>query len=191
MKLLQVPHIKQSEPTSCGAATIAMVCQYFGIDKTEKEIWDYLKTPRTSVQGDFFIDSKKSLEKLGKLGLYYIVGRSYWGFEESFQPIEQFLKLGLPVEVIQQGYPDPTLGHMRIVVGLDKDYVYVNDPEKDKGGTKMRRQEFYDAWEESGEEVTGGILKVVFPKNKTLKIGKLLLDDLDTNYKNLEVVPSS
>lgn len=87
--------------------------------------------------------------------------------------------------VIQKGHPNPTLGHCRVVVGIDKYYVIVNDPESDTENLKIKKQAFYDAWEQSGKEVTGGVLLTIFPRNYQGKIEKLLLDDVTTNIDKI------
>jgi len=180
---IKVKHIKQMSSSACGAACLAMIYEYFGDTVDQNNIWDRLKKKRPLVEGDFYIDSNADMKDATKNGYDFVIGRSYWDIKDAFQPIEQFLRSGIPVSVTQQGHPDPKLGHCRVVVGLDEKHVFVNDPEKDKGNTKMTRKEFFNAWEESGDEVTGGVMMVIFPKGTDLKTETLLLDDVTSSVK--------
>ncbi len=185
MNPLQVGHIKQRSATSCNAACLAMLYNYFGCKQKETEIWNRLKTRRPSVEGDWYINMNDILKDIKKNNFNFIIGRSYWDFKNSFQPLRVLIKAGLPIMVIQKGHPNPTLGHCRVVVGIDKYYVIVNDPESDTENLKIKKQAFYDAWEQSGKEVTGGVLLTIFPRNYQGKIEKLLLDDVTTNIDKI------
>lgn len=162
-----------------------MLYNYFGCKQKETEIWNRLKTRRPSVEGDWYINMNDILKDIKKNNFNFIIGRSYWDFKNSFQPLRVLIKAGLPIMVIQKGHPNPTLGHCRVVVGIDKYYVIVNDPESDTENLKIKKQAFYDAWEQSGKEVTGGVLLTIFPRNYQGKIEKLLLDDVTTNIDKI------
>jgi len=167
-----------------------MLYAYWGRDESESQIWQRLKSPRPGVEGEYYISMEDIFQDVKSQGFEFIIGRSYWDFEKAFQPLEMLLKAEIPVMVVQQGSPDPKLGHSRVVIGLDKNYVYVNDPEEKRGGTRISRKKFYVDWERSSDEVTGGVLLAILPKRLKKPVGSLFLDDVTTNTKKVSWVES-
>ena len=104
----------------------------------------------------------------------------------DFSPLKKILKADLPIIVVQRSSQYPKLGHYRLVVGIDQENVYINDPENKKGGTKISKKGFFKDWEASGKEVTGGVLFVIFNNKHTSKLKKLHIEDVQTNHPHLK-----
>ena len=126
----------------CGPATLKILLRYYGIEKSEKELaktadWDK----------DLGIDDqgiKKVAEKLG----FKVKIKNY----STFKDIEKWLEKDIPVIVNwftrgRNDYPESETadGHYSVVIGLDNNYIYLQDPEI--GGTrKIKRDDFMRVW---------------------------------------------
>ena len=72
--------------------------------------------------------------------------------ESGFEDIEKWLKKGVPVIVDwftrgRQDYGDSEVsdGHYSVVIGLDDEYIYLQDPEIG-GERKIEREDFMKVW---------------------------------------------
>jgi ABC-type bacteriocin/lantibiotic exporter with double-glycine peptidase domain len=126
----------------CGPASLKIVLNYFGVEKTEKELaklCGHNKVLGVDAQG-----IKKAAESLGfKVALKN---------ESNFKDIEKYLKKNIPVIVNwftrgRKDYADSQTpdGHYSVVCGLDKDFIYIQDPEIGKI-RKIKRYDFMRVW---------------------------------------------
>ena len=126
----------------CGPASLKMVFDYYGIEKSEREIARLAGTAEdlgTDEQG-----IKKAAESLG----FKVEIKN----ESSFEDIQNYLNKKIPVVVnwFTRGridYDDSQVpdGHYSVVVGLDDEFIYLQDPEIGKL-RKIERNDFMKVW---------------------------------------------
>ena len=110
--------IKPFRQTSgfCGAASLKMILEFYGIHKSEKELVKLTKCTKkrgTSAQG--------ILNAAKKLGLKGQIKNN-----ASLKDITKFLEMRIPVIVDWFSEDD---GHYSVVAALDKKNIYLQDPE--------------------------------------------------------------
>ena len=116
---------KQGDDSRCGPSSIKSVLYYYGIDATENEIckrcnWSY----EVGCTDDGI---KKAIESYG-LGCSIINNC-------NLEDIEYWIKHHIPVIVdwftpgINPGLEDMPDGHSGVIVGIDRNRVYMLDPE--------------------------------------------------------------
>ena len=126
----------------CGPATMKMVLDYYGIHKTEKELAKLMH--HTNELGT----TNKDVERVAKkFGLRTVIKR-----KASFNDIGKWLSHKVPIIVdwFTRGRPDYgeseiADGHYSVVVGLDNQYIYLQDPEIGKI-RKLKRDDFLKVW---------------------------------------------
>lgn len=126
----------------CGPASLKIVLKFLGIEKTEKDLakmtgWN----KRLGVDGQGI---KNAAEKLG-----FKVEMSD---KNDFRDIQKWLKRGVPVIVNwftrgRSDYSDSEIadGHYSVVAGLDRTFIYLQDPELGKI-RKIKRHDFLRVW---------------------------------------------
>ena len=177
---LNVPHIQQSQESSCGAAALSMVYKYLGLnDQNEDIIWDRLKEPRPSRRGEYFLRTVPMAKDSQNYGLSYFMGKAVLDAQLSLlQPLKEFLSLSIPIIVCQRISSENTLGHFRVVIGVEKNNIYINDPLLSKGKTTKNIDEFLSLWKNANnEEVVGGEFLAVFKKEQVKSDSKFLVSD--------------
>lgn len=126
----------------CGPASLKIVLDYHGVNKTENELADL--TGLVPGLGVDDVNIAKAAESLGfKVEIIN---------ESSFEEIEKWLKKGVPVIVDwftrgRQDYDDSDIanGHYSVVIGLDERSIYLQDPEIG-GERKITREDFMKVW---------------------------------------------
>lgn len=126
----------------CGPASLKIVLEYYGIEKTEKELYILCKT-----NPDLGTDDIGLKEAAQSLGLKVTIKN-----KSSFDDIENYLKHGTPVIVDwftrgRNDYSESEVcdGHYSVVSGIDKEYIYLQDPEIGKE-RKIEKEDFLTVW---------------------------------------------
>ncbi len=126
----------------CGPASLKIVLDYYGVNKTEKEL-----AQLTGWVSGLGIDDVGIVKVAKSLGLKVEIKN-----ESSFADIERWLNKGVPVIVDwftrgRRGYDDSVMadGHYSVVVGLDDEYIYLQDPEIG-GERKIKKEDFMRVW---------------------------------------------
>lgn len=134
----------------CGPASVKIVLDYYGVNKSEKELAKLCGTTKslgTAVEG-----LAKAFKQLGfKVSIKN---------NSSFADIEKWLAKGIPVIVDwftrgRQDYSDSEVadGHYSVVCGIDNKYIYLQDPEIG-GMRKLKKDDFMRVWFDfSGEYI--------------------------------------
>ncbi len=132
----------------CGPASLKIVFDFYGIEKTEEELAElseWNKILGVSDQG-----MKKAAEKLG-----YTVDIVN---EATFEQVASWLERSVPVIVNwftkgRSDYGDSEVadGHSSVVIGLDEEFIYLQDPEIG-GIRKLTRNDFMRVWFDFSEE---------------------------------------
>lgn len=133
--MLPVKPFRQ-KPGLCGVASLKMVLDYFGLQKSEAELEKL--TGASSQKGTSFEGMKKAAQEIG----FFIEAKDSADFED----IKDWLDKKIPVIVDWfSPYGGHTEGHYSVVVGLDKNYIYLQDPEI-AGIHKIKRKDFKRVW---------------------------------------------
>jgi len=125
----------------CGPASLKIVLNYFGADKTESELAGLMGKTDLGTNAQGFVRAAKSL------GFEAVVKN-----EGDFNDIKNWLDKKVPVIVNwftrgRADYPDSTVadGHYSVVAGLDEKNIYIQDPEL--GGLRtLKREDFKKVW---------------------------------------------
>lgn len=134
----------------CGAASLKIVLDYYGLEKSEKELSELI-----GIESDIGADDKDIVRVAKSFGF-----NAHIKNESDFSDIEAWLKKGVPViaDWFTRGrtdYPDSAKadGHYSVVCGLDDKNIYLQDPEI--GGLReMARDDFMKVWFDfSGEYI--------------------------------------
>ena len=155
--LTQVPDVRQSQSYSCGAASLQAVFNYWGIDEREGMLIQELNS--TEETGT----PPESLVRVARAhGLH-----AYMLSNLTLADLEQFNANGTPVIIACQAWRTPEEenqswdnlwddGHYMVVIGLDKDNVYFEDPSLLGSRGFIPRQEFLSRWHDyEGTSLSG------------------------------------
>lgn len=126
----------------CGPASLKMVLEFYGIQKTEEELAVIMDWDKDSGVDDQAI--KKAAESFGL--------KAEIKNKSNFQDIEKWLSRKVPVIVdwftsgrldyTESDVPD---GHYSVVVDLDEEYIYLQDPEIGHI-RKLEKEDFMTVW---------------------------------------------
>lgn len=126
----------------CGAASLLIVLDYYGIKKTEDELAEML-----SIDERLGTDAE-AIRRVAEDCSLQVEIRD----DSSLREIEVYLERRIPVIVDwfsrgRSDYPDsePADGHYSVVEGMDDDYIYLQDPEIGRI-RRMRRENFEQVW---------------------------------------------
>ncbi len=152
----------------CGPASLKIVLGYYGIGKSEQELSELVGKDD---QGTTDRGLARAAESLGL--------RADIKNESSFEEIEGWLSKGVPVIVNwftrgRSDYLDSEVadGHYSVVVGLDEQNIYLQDPEIGKLRT-IARDDFMRVWFDfSGETIKPDELLLrqiiaIYPKDES------------------------
>lgn len=126
----------------CGPASLKMILSYYGIKKSEKELYRMCGTRKGLGTDDRGL--KKAADKLG----FKVAIKE----KSTLKDIERWLDKDIPVIVnwftggrsdsIDSAVAD---GHYSVVVGLDNKFIYLQDPEIGSM-RKLARDDFMTVW---------------------------------------------
>lgn len=126
----------------CGPASLKMVLEYYGIEKTEKELVRLM-----GIDQDDGTDEEMMQRAAQHFGLKVDIKNN-----SSFKDIERYLGRKIPIIVDwftrgRSDYPDSAIadGHYSVVVGLDNQFIYLQDPEIGQV-RKLKRDDFRRVW---------------------------------------------
>jgi predicted double-glycine peptidase len=126
----------------CGPASLKMVLSYYGVKKTEEELVRLCGTDTNLGTTD--LGMKQAAESLG----FKVKIKN----ESTFEYIKEWLDRKVPVIVDwftkgRSDYSDSEVadGHLSVVVGLDDEYIYLQDPEIG-AMRKIERKDFTKVW---------------------------------------------
>lgn len=126
----------------CGPACLKMVLDYYGVEKSEEDLAKL--TNKDDNLGISSQDIKRVAENLG----FKVEIKDFATYED----IQQWLKKDIPAIVNwfsrgRNDYDEDEVadGHNSVVVGLDKKYIYLQDPEVGRI-RKIDREDFFRVW---------------------------------------------
>ena len=126
----------------CGPASLKILFSYYGVEKTEQEL-----TQLCGVDKDLGTDDKTIKKVAEQLG-FKVEIKNFADYDH----IQTWLENGVPVIVDwftrgRSDYNDSEVadGHYSVVMGLDDDNIYLQDPEI--GGMRtIARDKFMSVW---------------------------------------------
>lgn len=126
----------------CGPASLKIVLDHYGIEKTEKEL-----AILTKLVPGLGIDDRSIAEAAKALGFKAEIKN-----RATFEDIAAWLSKGVPVIVDwftrgRADYGDSEVpdGHYSVVVGLDEEFIFLQDPEIG-GERRIARDDFMKVW---------------------------------------------
>jgi predicted double-glycine peptidase len=145
--LSNMPDTRQSTEYSCGAASLQAVLGYWGKDIGEEDLMELLNTDSNS--GTYPDDIIRVAHQMGLEAEY--------GENFTLADIEDLVLEGKPVMVDCQAWRSVSEyneswadewdnGHWMVIIGLDKENVYFEDPYILGSRGFMSRQEFLERW---------------------------------------------
>lgn len=130
--MLAIKPYEQKKSGYCGPASLKMVLHFYGLEKSEEELGKICGVKkRLGMEAERF---KKAARRFG----FKILIKDF----ADFADINFYLKRKIPIIVDWFSKDD---GHYSVVVGLDKKYIYLADPEFDKI-RKMDKEIFKRVW---------------------------------------------
>lgn len=162
MKALKVPYFPQININACGAAVLEMVYKYYGRESFfQQELMKRYQELEPHGSGNFRLSTSNLVNDAREKGFNAGWARANWRSTTDVLALLQWsLNSGVPLIVCQKfTVEQPLIGHFRIVVGLDKENVYLHDPNLEIGGKNLKWpiSKFVDFWQETGQNVTGGV----------------------------------
>lgn len=131
--MLKVKHFRQT-PGLCGPYSLKILLSFFGKDEGIKKLIRSCKA--TSKHGAEHGDLVKTAKKMGA-----VVWSKSWS---TLNDIDNWVnRKKLPVIV---GWFSEDSDHYAVVIGADKKFVYMCDPQEDKPMIKINKKFFNDIW---------------------------------------------
>ncbi len=139
---LPVPHIEQRQDGECLAACAAMALAYLGIAADYDQLLKLLEVQWFGA----FSSRVRNLEQLGITVVYK---------QGTLDELREHLQNNRPciafVDTSELPYWDRVTGHALLVVGLDDQSVYLNDPAFPNAPVQVSHGDFGLAWLERDE----------------------------------------
>ncbi len=149
--LFHVPDTRQSANYSCGATALQAVLDYWGIDIEEDELMALLNT-----SPDFGTDERDIVRVAQQMGLEAEIKDNI-----TLEDLEKSINEGVPVIIDCQSWRGSSYsnkswtddwydGHYMVVIGIDENNVYLEDPYTLGSRGFIPRNEFLERWHNPG-----------------------------------------
>ena len=166
--MIALPNIRQTTDYTCGAASLLSVLNYYGLyEDSEMDLAEELNS-----------DEEWGTEPINIIKVAQRYGLTTHEFKNmTFRKLEEFVKGGIPVLVAYQawseeegGWEDCWLdGHYSVVVDVDAENVYFEDPSLGAGEVGyIPREEFLSRWHDvdrDGNELKQYGLALLYPEH--------------------------
>jgi predicted double-glycine peptidase len=149
-----VPDVRQAEYYSCGASSFQAVLAYWGISSFETDLRVILNT--TPTHGTYPWDMVKAAESLGL--------EAEWRDNLTLADLEESIGNRIPVIIDGQRFRESgktwedswSSGHYMVVMGIDNESVYLEDPFLIGTRLTMNRDDFLQGWHDYEGEMPYG-----------------------------------
>lgn len=141
--ILPVPHIPQRKQGECLAAYAAMMLNYLGHSVNYDKLLKLLRI-RTNIGAP-----ASNIRQLETLGVTIIYRQGNW--KELGDHLENNRPCMALVQTEELPYWTEQSDHAVIVIGLDDEFVYLNDPAFPEAPIRISQGEFDLAWLEKDE----------------------------------------
>ncbi len=161
--LLEVPYVQQFNTNTCGAAVLEMIYKYNGLKNiSQQELMVKYQELEPHGSGNYRMTTDSLITDARARGFNAGWIRVNWeSIKDSISLIKVFMDFGIPVIVCQKFTNElPSIGHFRIVLGIQGEIIYLHDPNIETGGANLEWpiSKFMEFWKPTGDNVTGGIL---------------------------------
>ena len=131
--MLKVKHYRQT-PGLCGPYSLKILFSFFGKDEGIKKL---IKLSRaTAKHGSEYFDLIKTAKTLG--------AKTWSKNQATLKDIDTWVnKKHLPVIV---GWFSEYTDHYSVIIGMDKKFIYMSNPEEDRAVTKIEKNFFNNVW---------------------------------------------
>ena len=141
-----------------------MVYKYYGLNNvTQSEIFD--QSEKFDMGNGELILKEETLVSDAKNRKFSaaIFKATFSGIKDGASYLKNFIDEDIPVIVCQQWEINSEIGHYRVVIGVDKKFVYFHDPNIENGGKciKWRHEKFFSHWGANGRMVLGNTCTIV------------------------------
>lgn len=137
MSSLPVSHKEQSQQSDCLAACAVMVLDYIGIDASYDELLELLQIGE---YGALY----GNLRHLEELGAKVLIARGE--LDSLHSCIERDLPPIVFVDTVELSYWNAASYHAVVVIGIEGNQIFVNDPAFADAPRKISVDEFMLAW---------------------------------------------
>ena len=173
MKNLSVPFVYQYNSNACGAAALEIIYKYFEVSNiSQEDIFEKYKKLEPHGSGNYYISTGDLISDARSRDFHAEKYQINYNSIENISLLKELLEQEIPIIVCQQYTKEkPLIGHFRVVIGIDNDFVYFHDPSQKIGGENLKQsyQEFFDYWQPTGKNVIGGRFYVI-SKNPPIPI---------------------
>ena len=139
--LLTVPHIQQRNNGECLATCTAMILSYYNCSYNSSRL---LTTLRIQPEVGAPFSNIVYLEQIGLIVGY----RQEGALETLYRLLTQGWPCLVAVDTGQLPYWQNSVGHVVVLVGIDGEYTYLNDPALTESPMRVSIGDFYLAWYE-------------------------------------------
>jgi len=136
--ILPVPHVPQREQRECLAACAAMLLGHIGLSTNYDQLLKLLRVT-TNVGAP-----ASNIRRLEALGVTVIYKQGNWA--ELQDHLMNNRPCMTPVQTEELSYWAEQTDHAIVVVGLDEEFIYLNDPAFPNAPIQVSRGEFDLAW---------------------------------------------
>ena len=137
---VDVPFVRQ-EKNGCGAASVAMVMQYWTAERQQ----DTAKGPAPiEIYNDLYRPDLRSITLLAMRQYLDRHGFHAFTLRGGMPDLELHISKGRPIIVGLRKRPKANI-HFAVFAGLDNEWVWLNDPTKRKP-RRMKRAKFERSW---------------------------------------------
>lgn len=143
LTILTVSHFQQRERGDCLVACVAMVLDYMGIQQSYRRLYKLLNIKKGLGTALYNI---RRLEKLGVTILF-----QQGNLAQLHSHLKQNEPSIVPVKTAELPYWKEDTDHAVVVVGLDDQFVYLNDPFFPVAPLRVSTGDFDLAWLERDE----------------------------------------
>lgn len=173
---MQVPYVRQSLPTSCGAACLSMVLSRFGITHTENQIWQSCKSIDEKTNEELILTTSLA-DYAYQQGLSVLIGQvDIKNILQIQNLLNKMLAEEVPLIICRGWETDQTVGHYLVVYKYSENKVHFHNPENNLRSIKETIKRFSRKWKIRGSK-SSGIFIAIFPKNKNN-----IIDELDSSH---------
>ncbi len=160
--MIIIPHIKQKKDGfnwRCGAACLEMIFAFYGIEKTQDEIWAKTSSPRNTGPGQRYIRTYDLARYACDSGLSATI---YKAKEESWSSLlDELSKKGIPA-ILSLMQPKSKQSHFIVFKGKKhSDYCFC-DPDENRDTVRYDYRMMRDIWSPRPEINVTGYILVVF-----------------------------
>ena len=151
--LIKIPKTRQATDHTCGVASFQSLLYYYGIEIREDKL-------ATALHAEDYARTGEIVQYAQAQGLTVETRRNM-----TLAELQQYIDKKIPVMVCMQAWPDKPMtieayqkdwedGHWVVVIGYDKNNIYMMDPSTLGNYAYVPRAEFEARWHDYDDDIT-------------------------------------